>query len=254
MEVRAPIVPRVMKSGRQRLPDELEALAPYLEAARGLAPLSREEERRLAARARAGEAAAREELVRRHLPLVVAFARKQARGGVRLDELVQEGNLGLLRAVEKFDPGVGTRFSTYAVWWIRAFVWRYLQLARSTVRPKSGTAARADLSLDSPLNEGESDVTWLDRVEDEGPPPDAIAADAEGDAQLRVALEKVRGRIGEMGWDIVHSRLKRDPPETLEQIGRRWGVSRERVRQVEVATKRFLRGYLQPVADAKLAA
>jgi RNA polymerase primary sigma factor len=233
--------------------EEMEALAPYAGAARALAPLSRDQERELATRARDGDGSARDELVRRHLPLVVAFARKQSRGSVRLDELVQEGNLGLLRAVEKYDPSVGTRFSTYAVWWIRAYVWRYLKQARSAVRPRSGTVATADLSLDSPLGD-EADATYLERIEDEGPSPDARYEEAEGDEQLRGALEKVRGRIGELGWDIIHSRLEQDPPETLQQIADRWGLSRERVRQVEVATKRFLRGYLQPLEDARQAA
>jgi RNA polymerase primary sigma factor len=237
----------------ERKDGEMEALAPYLEAARALPPLSREEERALAVRARAGDAAARDGLVRRHLPLVVAFARKQARGGVRLDELVQEGNLGLLRAVEKYDPRAGTRFATYALWWIRAYVWRYLKLARSAVRPRSGSVAFADLSLDSPLGE-DADATYLDRIEDDAPAPDARYAEAEGGAQLRNKLDKVRRRLGELGWDIVRSRLQQDPPDTLEAIGKRWGVSRERVRQVELQTKQFLRGYLQPVEDGRRAA
>jgi RNA polymerase primary sigma factor len=232
---------------------EMEALAPLLEAARALPPLSRKEERALAVRARRGDAAARDELVRRHLPLVVGFARRQARNGVRLDELVQEGNLGLLRAVEKYDQGAGTRFATYALWWIRAYVWRYLKLARSAVRPRSGTAAFADRSLDTPLGD-DGDVTYLDRMEDDAPSPDARYAAAQGDAQLRDSLDKVRRRVGELGWDIIHSRLKQDPPDTLEEIGKRWGVSRERVRQVELQTKRFLHGYLQPAEDARQAA
>lgn len=220
---------------------------------RRLAPLSREEERALAFRARRGNRAARDELVRRNLPLVVSFARTQSRGALPLEELVQEGNLGLLRAVEKYDPDAGTRFSTYALWWIRAYVWRYLKMARSTVRPRSGTVALADLSLDAPIGE-DADGTYLERIKDDGPSPDASYADAEKDARVRGALQKVRRRVGDLGWDIIHSRLQRDPPETLEQIGRRWGVSRERVRQVELELKRFLRGYLKPVDDERQAA
>jgi RNA polymerase primary sigma factor len=231
---------------------ETMTLAPAPQG-RQLAPLSREEERALAVRARRGNRAARDELVRRHLPLVVSFARIQARGTLPLEELVQEGNLGLLRAVEKYDPDAGTRFSTYALWWIRAYVWRYLKMARSAVRPKSGTVALADLSLDAPLGE-DADATYLERIEDDGPSPDASFADAEKDARVRGALQKVRRRVGELGWDIIHSRLQRDPPDTLEQIGRRWGVSRERVRQVELELKRFLRGYLKPVEDERQAA
>ncbi|BDG08542.1 sigma-70 family RNA polymerase sigma factor [Anaeromyxobacter paludicola] len=231
--------------------EELASVAPYLEAARALRPIGPEEERALAERARAGEVAARDELVRRHLPLVIAFARKQSRGELRLDELVQEGNLGLLRAVEKFDPSAGTRFSTYALWWIRAYVWKHLRQARSSVRPRSGTAARSDLSLDATVGEEEGDVTYLERVPDEAPSPDARYATAEGDARVRLALEKVRGRIGELGWDIVQRRLRQDPPDTLTEIGERWGLSRERVRQVELRTKAFLRDYLRPANDER---
>ncbi len=229
------------------------ALAPYLERSRTLPLLTAAEERELAIAARRGNTAARDELVRRNLPLVVSFVRQQVLAGVQLDEVVQEGNLGLLRAVEKFDPDAGTRFSTYAIWWIRAYVWRYLKGARSAVRPRSGVTARADLSLDAPLDE-EGDMTYLERVEDDAEGPDARYAAREADTHLRQALEKLRGRVGGLGWDIIHRRLGQDPPETLETIGRRWGLSRERVRQVEIQTKRLLRGYLQPFEDARKAA
>jgi RNA polymerase primary sigma factor len=60
--------------------------------------------------------------------------------------------------------------------------------------------------------------------------------------------------VGGLGWDIIHSRLAQDPPETLETVGKRWGLSRERVRQVELQTKRLLKGYLQSFDDARRAA
>jgi len=229
---------------------ELETLAPFLEAGRGRKPLSREAERELILRAQRGDASAKDELVRHNVALVVMLARKQSRGTLRLEELVQEGNLGLLRAIEKFDPRAGTRFSTYAVWWIRAYVWKYLKQARSAVRPRSGTVAASDFSLDAAANE-DGDVSYLDRIEDGGTAPDDAYAAAESAARVRGALEKVRKRIGDLGWDIVHTRLRQDPPDTLEQIGSRWGVSRERVRQVEVQTKRFLHGYLGPLREAQ---
>ena len=222
---------------------EKETLQSYLEAIRGLAPLTREQEHELALRARRGDAAAREALVRQHLELVVTVARTQKRGTLRLEELVQEGNLGLLRAAEKFDPGAGTRFSSYAVWWIRAYIWKYLKQARSAVRPRSGTAATADFSLDSPVAD-DGDASFLDSIEDDGPLPDEAYASKEGNRHVRAALDRVRARVGELGWDIIHHRLQQDPPDTLESIGRRWGVSRERVRQVELQTKRFLRDHL----------
>ena len=224
---------------------DFEELAPYFKAVRDYPPLSREEEHRLASSARSGDIAAKQKLVRHNLAFVVAIARKQRRGTVRLDDLIQEGNIGLMRAVEKFDPDAGTRFSTYAVWWIRAYVGKYLKEARSTVRPQSGTVAQPDLSLDSAI-EDDGEATHLERIEDDGPGPEDTYIHAEGDRDVRDALGRVRKRIGELGWDIVHNRLEQDSPKTLEEIGKRWGVSRERVRQVELKTKQFLFRYLRP--------
>jgi RNA polymerase primary sigma factor len=224
---------------------EFDELAPYLKAIRLYPPLSRDEEHALALRARKEDVRAKQTLVRHNLAFVVAIARKQRRGTVRLDDLIQEGNVGLMRAVEKFDPGAGTRFSTYAVWWIRAYVGKYLKEARSTVRPQSGTVAQPDMSLDSAVDE-DGETTHLERIEDDGPGPEDLYLQTEGDRDVREALGKVRKRIGELGWDIVHNRLEQDQPRTLEEIGKRWGVSRERVRQVELKTKQFLERYLTP--------
>jgi RNA polymerase primary sigma factor len=235
-----------MRTGTtQRGGREFDELAPYLKAVRDFPPLSREEEHTAAVRARRGEVSAKQKLVRHNLAFVVAIARKQRRGTVRLDDLIQEGNVGLMRAVEKFDPGAGTRFSTYAVWWIRAYVGKYLKEARSTVRPQSGTVAQPDMSLDSAVDE-DGETTHLERIEDDGPGPEDHYLQNEGDRDVRDALGKVRKRIGELGWDIVHNRLEQDQPRTLEEIGKRWGVSRERVRQVELKTKQFLERYLTP--------
>jgi RNA polymerase primary sigma factor len=235
-----------MRTGTtQRGSREFDELAPYLKAVRDFPPLSREEEHTAAVRARRGDMAAKQKLVRHNLAFVVAIARKQRRGTVRLDDLIQEGNVGLMRAVEKFDPGAGTRFSTYAVWWIRAYVGKYLKEARSTVRPQSGTVAQPDMSLDSAVDE-DGETTHLERIEDDGPGPEDLYLQTEGDRDVREALGKVRKRIGELGWDIVHNRLEQDQPRTLEEIGKRWGVSRERVRQVELKTKQFLERYLTP--------
>ncbi len=228
---------------------EFDELTPYRDAMRRFPPLTREEEHATAVRARAGDAAARQKLVRHNLALVLAVVRTLRRGGVRLDDLVQEGNLGLLRAVDKFDPNAGTRFSTYAVWWIRAFTWKYLKEARSAVRPRGGTVAQPDFSLDGAVQE-DSELTHLELLEDEGPGPERSALSAEADADVREALAKVRARVGEVGWDIIHNRLKQDRPHTLAEIGRRWGLSRERVRQIETATKQYLRRYLAAVDAA----
>ncbi len=222
---------------------DMDELAPYLRAIRAHPPLSRDEEHSVAVSARDGDVRAKQKLARHNLAFVVAIARRQRLGSVRLDDVIQEGNVGLMRAIEKFDPDAGTRFSTYAVWWIRAYIGKYLKEVRSSVRPQSGTVAQSDLSLDVTFDE-EGDVTHLERLEDDGPGPEDRYLSAEGDQEIRAALVKVRKRIGELGWDIIHNRLQRDDPTTLEDIGKRWGVSRERVRQVELKAKQYLHRYL----------
>jgi len=119
------------------------------------------------------------------------------------------------------------------------------------VRPKSGTVAQADFSLDAPYGDEEGSVSHLDRIEDERPSPEDRYLSSRNDLRVRELLSRIRNRVGPLGWDIIHSRLKQDPPQTLEQIGRRWGVSRERVRQVEAQTKQFLHRYLERVNDVE---
>jgi RNA polymerase primary sigma factor len=225
---------------------EFDELSHYLAALRRYPPLTREEEHRLAVRAGQGDASAKQKLVCHNLALVMCIVRKQRRGAVRLDDLVQEGNVGLMRAVQKFDPHAGTRFSTYAVWWIRAHVGKHLKEARSTVRPRSGMAAQSDASLDSAIGES-SDATHLDLLEAVGAGPEASCQAAENDRAVRGALTKVRKRMGGLAWEIVCDRLQQDSPKTLEEIAKRWGISRERVRQVEVKTRQLLSRHLEPV-------
>jgi RNA polymerase primary sigma factor len=228
---------------------DMDELSPYLQALRAHPPLDRQTEHALALRASKGDVAARQKLARHNLAFVVAIARRQRLGAVRLEDVIQEGNVGLMKAVEKFDPHAGTRFSTYAVWWIRAYIGKYLKEARSSVRPVSGSVAQADLSLDTAVDE-DGDVTHLERIEDDGPSPEERFLSAEGDRGVRETLGKVRKRIGELGWDIIHSRLQQDDPTTLEDIGKRWGVSRERVRQVELRAKHVLHRVLVEERDA----
>ena len=109
-------------------------LAVYLREISGIKLLTREEELELAARARAGEERAKERLVEANLRLVVQVARRYLNRGLPLSDLIEEGNIGLLRAVEKFEPERGLRFSTYAVWWIRQAVARALANQARTIR------------------------------------------------------------------------------------------------------------------------
>ncbi len=221
-----------------------DSIATYIRQMPVHRQLTREEEYELSRRIKKGDEGARQELAKANLPFVVAIAKKYARGGTRLDDLVQEGNVGLMKAIEHFDAKKNVRFATYAVWWIRAYITRYIKDNRSQVRGgESERGAMSDFSLDVAIDE-DGETTWVERLEDTGPGPQDTYLRQETSVEVNEALQKVRKRIGEMGWDILQERLTQDQPRTLEELGRRWGVSRERVRQVELRTKSFLERYL----------
>ncbi len=151
-----------------------EGLSHYLRHLGGHPQLTREQEYELARRARKGDESARQMLAQSNLAFVVAVAKKFANRGARLDDLIQEGNVGLMKAIEHFDPKKNVRFATYAVWWIRAYITRYLKDNRSQVR--GGEAERGsmtDFSLDATIDE-DGETTFLDRLEDGGPSPQDI--------------------------------------------------------------------------------
>jgi RNA polymerase primary sigma factor len=223
---------------------ETEGLSHYLRSLGGHRQLTREDEYELSRRARKGDEGARQTLAQSNLPFVVAVARKFQNRGARLDDLVQEGNVGLMKAIEHFDPKKNVRFATYAVWWIRAYITRYLKDNRSQVRGgESERLSMSDFSLDTPI-EDDSETTYLERLEDGAQIQDETFLRSERDGEVAEALTRVKKRLGELGWDILQERLTQEKPRTLEELGQRWGVSRERVRQVELRTRNFLARYL----------
>lgn len=228
-----------------------DGLSHYLRSMGGHKQLTREDEYELSKRARKGDEAARRTLAVSNLPFVVSVAKKFASRGARLDDLIQEGNVGLMKAIEHFDSKKNVRFATYAVWWIRAYITRYLKDNRSQVRGgEHERISMSDFSLDTPLDD-DGDSTYLERIEDGGATPDVTFLKLEQDEEVAEALQKVRRRLGDLGWDILQERLTQDKPRTLEELGQRWGVSRERVRQVEIKTKSFLARYLEEHARAE---
>jgi RNA polymerase primary sigma factor len=246
-----------------------------------LARLDPAERRRLAAQVRDGKAA-REHLTAANLRLVVSIARRYLNRGLPLLDLIQEGNLGLMRAVEKFDYAKGFKFSTYATWWIRQAINRALadqsrtiripvhmveamnrvlvvqrQLAHDLEREPSvdEIAERVDLppgrvrdllrmsqdplSLDSPV--GDTDQTSLsDFIEDPGA---EAPADSATRIMLLVALDETLAELPERDREVVRMRFGLDDgqPHTLEEVGQRFGVTRERIRQIEAKTLAKLR-------------
>src|SRR5215475_4690648 len=179
-----------------------ESLSSYLRQIGGRPQLTREQEYELARRARKGDASARDTLALSNLPFVVAVAKKFAHRGARLDDLVQEGNVGLMKAIEHFDPKKNVRFATYAVWWIRAYITRYLKDNRSQVRGgESERLSMSDFSLDTPI-EDDSETTYLERLEDGSQTQDETFLRSERDGEVAEALTRVKKRLGELGWDI----------------------------------------------------
>lgn len=238
---------------RSQLAQDYESIAPYVKIAKRHPPLTREREYELANASRAGDKASRRLLINHNIAFVLSMCRRYAGKGCRLDDLVQEGMIGLLKAVEHFDPAKGNRFSTYASWWIRAYVQKFLRDMRATVKPVITSpgverfALPRDFSLDTPVGD-DDETTHLERLEDMGPGPEDDFMRQEHSDDVREALERVRKRVGGLGWDIIEQRLEEDSPRTLEEIGKDWGLSRERVRQVEKATKAFLERYLESFA------
>ena len=228
---------------------DMEGLNKYVKRLGRRRQLTREDEYELSRRVKKGDESARQELAQANLPFVVAVARKFGNRGARLDDLVQEGNVGLMKAIEHFDPKKNVRFATYAVWWIRAYITRYLKDNRSQVRGgEQERRTMRDVSLEMPVDE-DGETTLLDRLEDGGQTPDVTYLRLERDEEVSRALLKVKGRLGDLGWDILQERLTQDKPRTLEELGARWGVSRERVRQVELRTRSFLARYLEALNE-----
>ena len=206
-------------------------------------PLSREEERSLLVRAQAGDTGARDRLVRANLGLVYLAARRWRIGTVPLDDVIQEGMMGLIHAIGEFDVSRDTGLAAYAKWWIRARIGLYMSGARSVVRPPHNTVAPQDASLDGPpeFSDGEGGGdTWAETLEDETDSPETLALGRVQDAQVREAVNYFRYRLRPMEFDIAASRFRGDYSDGLEAVGGRHGVSGERIRKLEPRVRKLL--------------
>lgn len=249
-----------------------DAMRTYLRQISQVPLLTAAEERSLAIRIERGDPVAFRRLVEANLRLVVSVARRSFGGDLAPLDLIQEGNIGLMRAAERFDHRLGNKFSTYAVWWIRQAIHRAianqgrtirvpvhmvdeigrLSITRRGLRGRLGrepsdaeiaaelgvTAARVrevrayarrPVSLDEPLGDG-SDLSVIVEDRREASPLSTAIAHERG-AQIRLALARLdtrARRVLEMRYGLDGTE-----PCTLEEIGRRFDVTRERIRQIE---------------------
>lgn len=251
------------------LPDSLGI---YLREIRRIPLLTQSEEVALARRAQVGDQAALDELVRRNLRFVVSVAKQYAKGAVQLEDLVNEGNLGLIRAAKRFDVDRGYRFISYAVWWIKQAILQYLGEQTRTVRlPMNKTtaltrvtresqrlgqelgrepttdeiAARLDIeaidvekvlamptkqfSIDDAM-EGQDNDFHIETLSDEVTlAPDEAVMQATRSEDIDIALAALKPREADIlrrYYGIGHE------AHTLEEIGRVYSLTRERVRQI----------------------
>jgi RNA polymerase sigma-32 factor len=266
-----------------------DPLQRYLSEIRRYPLLTREEEHEFAVRfQRDHDVAAAYRLVTGNLRLVVMIAREYQRSFRALLDLIQEGNIGLMEAVKNFDPYRGVRFPSYAVWWIRAYVIRYVMNNWRLVKLGTTQAQRklffnlqkekdkleaegfvvgpkllaqrldvkekeviemeqrlggSDLSVDMPLHEGE-DGTLLDVLKSGVATAEEQFADAEYRQRLGEKIRQFGATLRDKDRLIFDQRLLAEEPLTLQQIGDQYGISRERVRQIESRLKRRLKEYL----------
>jgi RNA polymerase sigma-32 factor len=275
-------------AGRALVP--FDPLQRYLTEIRRYQLLTREEERELGIRYREhGDIEAAYKLVTGNLRLVVMIAREYQRATRNLLDLIQEGNIGLMEAVKKFDPYRGIRFPSYAVWWVRAYIIRYLinnwrvvklgttqaqrklffnlqkekdrleaegivpgprliaqrlDVKESEVIEMEQRLASRDLSVDQPSDD-EGGATLLDVL----PAGGQTAEDQVADAEFRKEVDEKIHAFGKTLKDkeavIFSERLLAEKPLTLQEIGDKYGISRERVRQIEERLKKRLRSYLE---------
>jgi RNA polymerase primary sigma factor len=263
----------------------MDAIRLYLKDIKKLPLLTAEEEITLAKKIKRGDKAARAKMIQSNLRLVINIAKRYSHLGVSMLDLIEEGNIGLMKAVEKFNPKKGYRFSTYAAWWIRQYISRAIANQGKTVRmpvyviellmrykkvtehltnslkrkPRlSEVAKRMKLpmkrakqlskmvsgisSLNAPVGE-EGSTEFMDLIEDESI---VSAVDELSNfftaERIRLILEKMSKR--EQKILTLRFGLKGGSPQTLRDAAKRFGITRERVRQIESAAMRKMREFM----------
>jgi RNA polymerase sigma-32 factor len=275
---------------RKRPLEHVDPLKRYIQEVSKYPFLSVSEEKELARLYHeTGDREAARRLVSSHLRLVVKIAREYHYAYGNVLDLIQEGNLGLMRAVRKFSPQKGARLASYAAWWIRSFILKYIldnfrlikigttqaqrriffnlmrekeqmekmgfapdtqQLAAALrVKPEEleemeGRLAKADLSLDTPLDE-EGKRRPIDLLQAPGGNIEEALDQNKFQGYLELKLKEFAATLKPRDQKIFRERLVAEVPKTLQAIGDEYGISRERARQIEERIKGKLKNYFE---------
>ena len=275
-------------------------LARFMDEARKFPLLTADHEREYTNRWREeADQAALTLLIGSHLRLVIKMAMRNRGYGLSIADLIAEGNVGLMQAVERFDPDRGFRFSTYAMWWIRAAIqefilrnWSLVRIGTTGAQKKlffnlrrlksslnayedgdlspniaATIAAELDVSehevveMNRRLTGGESslnilvgedgDTSLQDLLQDDGPNQETVFGEAEEFRKRWALVEKALERLTPREQQILNDRRLGEKPKTLEELGEIFGVSRERIRQIEVKALNKLTKSVHTVAERR---
>jgi len=268
-------------------PIETDGLRIYLSQIEHYPVLSREEETELAIRYRdLRDTQAGQILVTSNLRFVIKVALGYRNYGVKLMDLIQEGNIGLMKAVQRFDPDKGFRLISYAIWWIKAYIQNYIIRSWSLVKIGTTQAQRKlfyrvgdlpeyrdpdnhmanvarladkihvtedevidmaarlkahDLSLDDFIGDRSRD-SFADTLKDESPDQESILAALEEQLDLKLWADRALETLNHREKYIVEKRILSEEPVTLKELGKHFGITRERARQIERAALDKLKG------------
>jgi len=257
----------------------------YLKEIKDIPLLTADEEKMLARKIQKGDAAARKRMIQSNLRLVINIARRYSHMGLPILDLIEEGNLGLMKAVEKFDPARGYRFSTYGSWWVKQYITRAIANQSKTIRvpvymmetisrwkkvqerltqklgrkPRIGEVARSmrlpvkkireisrmisrTASLDAPIGDDEGG-RFMDLIEDQA---SKSPVDEFGKILRHERIQGLLERMNKREREILSLRfgLEDGVTRTLSDTAKRFGITRERVRQIENVAMKKLRTHL----------
>jgi len=268
-------------------PIETDGLKIYLSQIGNYPILSRKDETELAVRYRdRNDAKAGQMLITSNLRFVIKVALGYRNYGVRLMDLIQEGNIGLMKAVERYDPDKGYRLISYAIWWIRAYIQNYIIRSWSLVKMGTTQAQRKlfyrisdlpealdaddrqenvaklalkinvtenevidmaarlkahDLSLDDSIGDSSRD-SFADTLKDNAPDQEEILSELEELEDLKEWADQALESLNPREKYIVEKRILSEEPVTLKELGKHFGITRERARQIERSALEKLKG------------